>query len=71
MNKQLFGKIHKKYIKKLKHLNIPHKKLMICFSGFAGSGKTYIAKIVEKKYKGVRIRSDDIRKIIIDMKIKE
>lgn len=71
MQKQLISKIHKKYIKKLKHLNISHKKLMICFSGFAGSGKTYIAKILEKRYKAVRIRSDDIRRIIIDTKLKE
>ena len=71
MNKQLIQKVHKKYIDKLKYLNVPHKKLVICFSGFAGSGKTYIAKIIEKEYKAVRIRSDDIRKIVIDMKIKE
>lgn len=55
---------HRKYSKVLKNLSIPHKKLLICFSGIPGSGKTYIAKILEKKYKGVRIRSDKIRKIV-------
>lgn len=46
---------------------MPHEKLMVCFSGIAGSGKTYIAKILEEKYKGVRIRNDDIRGIVADL----
>jgi predicted kinase len=41
---------------------------MICFAGIPGSGKTYLAKKIEKKYGGVRITSDEIRKII-DKKI--
>ncbi len=61
---ELFNKIYKTHIKQLKNLNIPHKKLVICFSGIAGSGKTYLAKILEDKYKGVRIVNDDIREII-------
>jgi predicted kinase len=64
MDKELLNKIYKLHIKQLKNLSIPHKKLVICFSGIAGSGKTYIAKILEEKYNGVRIRNDDIREII-------
>ncbi len=63
-NNLLFNKIYKIHFKKLKNLNVLHKKLIICFSGIAGSGKTYIAKILEEKYKGVRIRTDDIREIV-------
>lgn len=59
--------IHEKYTKKLKNLSVPHKKLMICFSGFSGSGKTHIAKILEQRYKGIRIRSDNIRTIISNL----
>lgn len=60
----ILKKIFKKHKPKLKHLNIEHKKLIICFSGIPGTGKTYISKILEKRYKAVRIRSDQIRKII-------
>ncbi len=67
MNEQFFKEIYKKHIKKLENLLVPHEGLMICFSGIAGSGKTYIAKILEKKYKGVRIRNDDIREIVAEL----
>ena len=67
MDEQFFKEIYKKHVKKLENLLIPHEKLMICFSGIAGSGKTYIAKILEDRYKGVRIRNDDIRGIVIDL----
>jgi dephospho-CoA kinase len=63
----LIKTIHEKYTKKLKNLLVPHKKLMICFSGFSGSGKTYIAKILEERYNCVRIRTDDLREIIIKL----
>lgn len=67
MNNKIFDRIYKLHIKQLKNLDIPHKKLAIFFSGIAGSGKTYIAKILENKYQGVRIRSDDVRGIIIKL----
>ncbi len=71
MDNELFRKIRQEQIKQLKNLDKPNKKLLICFSGIAGSGKTYIAKILEKKYSGVRIRSDDVREIIRDLEIEE
>jgi len=67
-----FNKIYEKHVKQLKNLDVPHKKLVICFSGIAGSGKTYIAKILEDKYKGVRISNDEIREIIFEFgKVKD
>ncbi len=62
---QSIGRIYKEHLKHLKNKNISNnKKAVICFSGIPGAGKTYIAKILEKRYKGVRIRSDDIREIV-------
>ena len=67
MDINIFNKIYKLHKKKLKYLSVPHKKLLICFSGIPGSGKTHIAKILEEKYKGVRINNDNIRKIISEL----
>ena len=67
MNSDIFNKIYKLHKRKLKYLLIPNKKLLICFSGIPGSGKTYIAKILEKRYKGVRVNSHDIGKIILEL----
>jgi len=64
MEKEFFGRIYKKHLTKLKNIEIPHKKLVVCFSAVPGSGKTHIARILEKRYKAVRINNDDIRKII-------
>ncbi|MFH1607899.1 MAG: AAA family ATPase [archaeon] len=64
MEEELMKQIYQKHIRKLKNLNVSYKSLVICFSGIPGSGKTYVAKILEKKYKGVRIRNDDIREIV-------
>ncbi len=69
---QSIVRIYKKHFKHLKNKNISNnKKAVICFSGIPGAGKTYIAKILEKRYKGVRIRSDDIREIVKKLKLKE
>jgi len=53
--------IHKNHLNNLKLLN---KRLLICFSAIPCSGKTYVSKILEEKYKGVRINNDDIRDVI-------
>lgn len=68
--KNLTRKIYKIHKRQLKNTSISHKKLLICFSGIPGSGKTHISKILEKKYLGVRIRSDDIRSIVKKLNIK-
>lgn len=62
--KVLFKKIYREHIKQVKNLSVPHGKLIICFSGVPGSGKTYVAKILEERYSGVRIRNDDVREIV-------
>jgi len=76
LNKQTFNKISKKYFpilknKNLKNKNIKNKKLAICFSGVPGSGKTSIAKIIEDKYKAVRINKDEIGTVIRNLNLIE
>lgn len=63
----ILKKIYEKHLKQLGNFSIPNEKLIICFSGIPGSGKTYIAKVLEKRYNAIRIRSDTIRKIINDL----
>jgi len=63
-NQSIIEEISKIHSAQLKNTSIKNKKLLICFSGIAGAGKTYIAKILEERYRGVRIRSDDIRDIV-------
>jgi len=71
MNQKLFNKISKNYFSKLKHKNKNNLNLnlVILFSGVPGSGKTYTAKIIEKKYKAVRINKDEIGKILLKLRI--
>lgn len=64
MNRQIFKEIYKAHFKQLKYTKIPHKKFVIVFSGIPGSGKTHLAKILEKRYRAVKIRSDSIRTIV-------
>jgi len=68
-DKKLIKKIYRFHLKQLKNLNVFHKKFMVVFSGIPGSGKTYIAKILEKRYKGVRIRTDSLRLIVRKFKL--
>lgn len=64
MKNGIFEIILKEHKKQLKNLSKINKKLIISFVGIPGSGKTYLAKKLEKRYGGIRINSDDIRKII-------
>lgn len=51
MEEYIFRKIFKEYEKQLKNLFEPHRKLIICFAGVPGSGKTYLAKNLKKDIK--------------------
>lgn len=66
----IYEDIYKKHIAQLKHLNIKHEKLVICFSGIPGSGKTFAAKQIETHYKAVRVSNDELREIIAEIMIK-
>jgi dephospho-CoA kinase len=68
MNKR-FEMISKDLFPHLKNLDVPNKKLVIGFAGVPFSGKTTIAKILEKKYKAVRISSDEIMRVITENKL--
>lgn len=58
--KELYG-LH---FNKLKNIGLDNPKVLICFSGIPGSGKTYLAKKIEEMYGGLRINNDEIRAII-------
>jgi len=70
MNEILLKKVFKKHKKTLKNLKIPNKKFVIGFSGVPSSGKTFLSKIIEKRYKGVRISNDELRDMLKKMEIK-
>jgi len=56
--------VHEDYLKRLNYLSLPRSKLVILFSGIPGAGKTYVAKKLEERYHGVRVRTDDIRESV-------
>lgn len=62
MCEALYG-VHNKI---LTHTDVPHKPLVICLSGTPGMGKTYLAKLLQERYKGVRLCTDEIRDIMRD-----
>ena len=64
MKKPIFKKILKVVKRQFKYIFKKNKKLIICFVGIPCSGKTRLAKILEEKYKGVRVNDDDLRKVI-------
>jgi len=70
MDVDIFDKILKETLKKLKYTSEENRWIMICFAGIPCSGKTTLAKRIEKKYKGVRINNDYIRKIIENLTLK-
>lgn len=64
MDKKNFDQISAHFHKTIQNLDIYHPKIVIAFSGIPGSGKTFIAKQLENKYKAVRIQNDKIREAV-------
>jgi predicted kinase len=65
MEEKKFQKIFSEHKKILNNLETEQTAgLVICFAGIPGSGKTTIAKELEKKYNAVRINSEDLGKIV-------
>lgn len=62
---RLFKEIYRTHRKKLKNLNKESRKLLITFAGIPGSGKTVIAKALEKELEAVRINSIDVEKAYV------
>ncbi len=56
--------LYKAHSEMLTHTDVSHKPLVICFSGTPGMGKTYLAKLLQEKYNGVRLCTDEIRDLI-------
>ena len=64
MDKTTFNKILEELNKQIINSFEKNKKLMVCFAGIPGSGKTFLAKKIEEEFKGVRISNDNLRKIV-------
>ena len=58
---QLTNEVVRDYLAALPHVNIPHAKCLILFSGVPGSGKSTVAITLEKELSGIRISNDQIR----------
>ena len=59
--------IFEKHLSVLHYTDVRNKKLLICFAGVPGSGKTYLARLIEDKYNGIRLSNDEVREIIVDI----
>jgi adenylate kinase family enzyme len=69
MDKKQYNKISETLFSKLKNTNIYHSPFIITFSGVPGCGKSSLAKLLEQKYRAVRINNDFIREIIRKRKL--
>ncbi len=68
MNSELFEKIYQKHLGVLHNLPQGNSRLLICFSGVPGSGKTFLAKLLEQRFGGVRISSGEVNDILSELK---
>ena len=64
---RLFKQIYRLHRKKLKYKDIQGKRILVTFAGVPGSGKTVIAKELERKLKSIRINSIDVEKIYVSL----
>lgn len=72
MEEEIFNRIYSKHKNKLKYLtNKNETRLVIAFSGAPGSGKTTISKLLEDKFKAVRINSLEVQNYLEDIKREE
>jgi len=63
----VFNSLYKRYLNKNRKLR---KKYLIMFCGLPGSGKTFIADILEDTSYFIKISSDDIKNLLRSKKIK-
>jgi predicted kinase len=63
--KRLFEILDRDFYDKIKNKDVKNgRRLMICFSGIPGSGKTTLARKIEERYQGVRLTKDDARTLV-------
>ncbi len=55
----------KKYYASLPNRNLRCQKCIVLFSGVPGSGKSHIARSIERERGAIRISNDDIRDLIV------
>ena len=67
MVESFLEKLEQKHFQTLKYLRVSHPRILVCFAGIPGSGKTYLCKILEEKYRALRITNDEIRTSIREL----
>ena len=63
----IYTEVFTKHILNINHLEKENNAIIILFSGTPGMGKTTISKILEENLSGIRICSDEVRRIFLDM----
>lgn len=61
---EAFQRIFKEHKKLLPFIKHPNPKVLICFSGVPGAGKTTTAKALEANFHGMRLSSKEVNEII-------
>lgn len=64
MDKKLINKILTEHKKIINNNDVGNPKIAICFSGTPASGKTFLAKKIEKEFNGIRLNNDELRIIL-------
>lgn len=65
MKEKLFERIFEEHKKLFSNCDVEHERFAVCFSGVPASGKTFIAKRIEKRFSGIRFSVDDLRGIVL------
>jgi len=64
-NKRIFEILDRDFYDRIENKDVKNgHRLMVCFSGIPGSGKTTLAKKIEDRYQGVRVTKDDARMLV-------
>lgn len=64
-----FSEVFERHRESMRHLNVNHPRLFIMFSATPCMGKTTLAKSIEKKFKAIRISSDESRVLLSEFGI--
>ncbi len=63
-SEKVFNEVYQKYKVNLENIDVPNKKLLICYAAVPASGKTAISVILEKRLKGIRINAGDVQMLL-------
>lgn len=61
---QVVKEIENEYFDSLVNMSVGNPRLMVLFSGPPGSGKSVLAKLIEKEFSAIRLENDAIRSLV-------